>query len=498
MTSEDAAPRRFKPLPIAIGLGAALLFALVDSPLHHQAEMGSRPAMAAAVAALMAIWWLTEAIPIYWTACLPVVLFPLLGVFGGVGGGGLAAGIAASVSPYFDPYIFLFAGGMAIAAAMQQWHLHRRIALGIMQRIGTDPRRLLAGVLAATAFISLWITNTATATMMMPIGVALIAQLELRSGARLRHYGMAIMLAIAYGSNLGGIGTKIGTAPNGQFAGFLERAGRSVSFVQFLLVGLPFVLVLLPVVWALLWKLGRRDSLAGDAHEVVQRELAALGQVQRPERIVAGVFLAAAACWIASKPIVDALAPALLPWKLGTAHVEGGIAMAAALLLLAWPHRGRQVLEVRALGTVPWETLLLLGGGFAMAAGIQQSGLSGWMGAQLSGIASLPPLAQIVLAAVATVALSAVASNTATIAVMLPVLKDAAAPEMMTSVLFAATIAASCDFALPAGTPPNAIVFGSGYVRIPTMARIGLQLDLIAALVAALWCWAVVPFVLGR
>ena len=498
MTSEDAAPRRFKPLPIAIGLGAALLFALVDSPLHHQAEMGSRPAMAAAVAALMAIWWLTEAIPIYWTACLPVVLFPLLGVFGGVGGGGLAAGIAASVSPYFDPYIFLFAGGMAIAAAMQQWHLHRRIALGIMQRIGTDPRRLLAGVLAATAFISLWITNTATATMMMPIGVALIAQLELRSGARLRHYGMAIMLAIAYGSNLGGIGTKIGTAPNGQFAGFLERAGRSVSFVQFLLVGLPFVLVLLPVVWALLWKLGRRDSLAGDAHEVVQRELAALGQVQRPERIVAVVFLAAAACWIASKPIVDALAPALLPWKLGTAHVEGGIAMAAALVLLALPHRGRQVLEVRALGTVPWETLLLLGGGFAMAAGIQQSGLSGWMGAQLAGIASLPPLAQIVIAAVATVALSAVASNTATIAVMLPVLKDAAAPEMMTSVLFAATIAASCDFALPAGTPPNAIVFGSGYVRIPTMARIGLQLDLVAALVAALWCWAVVPFVLGR
>ncbi len=186
------------------------------------------------------------------------------------------------------------------------------------------------------------------------------------------------------------------------------------------------------------------------------------------------------------------------PWRLGTAHVEGGIAMAAALLLLCWPHRGRRVLELRALRTVPWETLLLLGGGFAMAAGIQQSGLSGWMGAQLAGIATLPPLAQIVLAAVATVALSAVASNTATIAVMLPVLKDAAAPEVMTSVLFAATIAASCDFALPAGTPPNAIVFGSGYVRIPVMARIGVQLDLVAALVAALWCWAVVPLVLGR
>ncbi len=309
---------------------------------------------------------------------------------------------------------------------------------------------------------------------------------------------MAIMLAIAYGSNLGGVGTKIGTAPNGQFAGFLERMGKSVSFMQFLLVGLPFLLLMLPLVWAMLWRLGRKDGLTGDAREVVQRELAALGAVKRPERIVAGVFLAAAALWIVSKPIVDALQPSFPSFKLGTAHVEGAVAMAAALLLLVWRFRGRQVLEVKALGTVPWETLLLLGGGFAMAAGIQQSGLSAWMGGQLSGIATLPPLAQIVLAAVATVALSAVASNTATIAVMLPVLKDAVAPEMLTSVLFAATIAASCDFALPAGTPPNAIVFGSGYVRIPTMARIGVQLDLVAALVAALWCWAVVPFVLGR
>lgn len=494
MIVEATAPARFKPLPIAIGLGAALLLALVDSPLHHQPGMGSRPAMAAAVAALMAIWWLTEAIPIYWTACLPIALFPLLGVFGP----GTLAGFGAAISPYLDPYIFLFAGGMAVAAAMQQWNLHRRLALGIMDRIGTDPRRLLAGVLAATAFISLWITNTATATMMMPIGVALIAQLEARSGHRLRHYGMAIMLAIAYGSNLGGIGTKIGTAPNGQFAGFLERLGKSVSFVEFLLVGLPFVLALLPLVWWMLWSLGRKDGLAGDAREVVHRELVALGAVQRPERIVAGVFLAAAALWIASKPIVEALAPLLPDFKLGTAHVEGAIAMAAALLLLCFRFRGRQILEVQALGKVPWETLLLLGGGFAMASGIQQSGLSAWMGAQLAGIATLPPLAQIVLAAVATVALSAVASNTATIAVMLPVLKDAVAPEMMTSVLFAATIAASCDFALPAGTPPNAIVFGSGYVRIPVMARIGVQLDLAAALVAALWCWAVVPYVLGR
>lgn len=483
---------RLKPWAIGVGFAIAALLALVDSPLHHQAGVGSRPAFAAAIAGLMAFWWLTEAAPIYWTACVPLVAYPLFGVFGD----GFSKNVQATAAPYFDPYIFLFAGGMAIAAAMQQWNLHRRIALGIMRGIGTDPRRLLAGVLVATAFISLWITNTATATMMVPIGIALIAQLESRTGGRLRWYGMAVMLAIAYGSNLGGIGTKIGTAPNGQFAGFLERIGQPISFIQFSLVGLPFVLLMLPVAWAMLWRIGRRDRLAGDAREVVASELKALGEIATPEKIVAATFFAAAALWIASQPLTTILAPLATGFRLRTAHIEGAVAMLAAVALLCWPYGGRRILEPRSLATVPWETLLLLGGGFAMAAGIQESGLSAFLGAQLSAIADFPPLGQIVLASLATVALSAVASNSAAIAVMLVVLKDAASPDAMTSVLFAATIASSCDFALPAGTPPNAIVFGSGYVRIPVMARLGAGLDLIAALLCALWCWAVVPRVL--
>jgi sodium-dependent dicarboxylate transporter 2/3/5 len=312
---------------------------------------------------------------------------------------------------------------------------------------------------------------------------------------------MAIMLAIAYGSNLGGVGTKIGTAPNGQFAGFLERMGEPISFLDFSLVGLPFVLLLLPIVWAALWRLGRRDSLVGDAREVVTAELRALGAPARAEKIVGGAFLVAAALWIASQPLTAELAPAFERlgaggFRLRSAHLEGAVAMLVALALLAWPVGRRRVLEPRALAAVPWETLLLLGGGFAMAAGIQESGLSKYLGQQLSVIAGFPPLGQVLLASVATVALSAVASNTATIAVMLVVLRDAAAPEVLTPVLFAATIASSCDFALPAGTPPNAIVFGSGYVRIPVMARLGAVLDLVAALVCALWCWAVVPLVL--
>lgn len=475
------------------GLLAFFLLAFLDTPLRHDPEFGARPAFAAAGASLMAIWWLTEALPIYVTACVPLVLFPLTGVFGD----GTGANVRQSVMPYLDPYIFLFAGGMAIAAAMQQWNLHRRIALGIMDRIGSDPRRLLAGTLAATAFISMWISNTATAAMMMPIGLAVVLQVEDQRGAgRLKHYGMAIMLAIAYGANVGGIGTKIGTAPNAQFSGFMERIGIEISFLQFLVVGLPFVAVFLPLVWWMLWRIGRQEGLEGEiGAEVVRGELAKLGAVKRQERIVLGVFLVTAGLWIAGKLLTELL-KARVPFAITSAHVEGGIAMLAALVLLLWRTRGRQVLGFRALAAVPWETLLLLGGGFAMAAAIQKSGLSAWLGGQLVALRGVPPFAQVLLSSLAVVGLSAVATNTATIAVMLVVLKDAVAPDIMATTLFAATIAASCDFALPVGTPPNAIVFGSGYVSIPRMARTGVVLDLLAAFVAAVWCWLVVRLVL--
>lgn len=479
------------PLGLAVFLGLAFL----DSPLRHHATHGSAPAFAAAICALMAIWWLTEAVPIYWTACLPLLLFPLFSV----PSPSLVDNLIKLLRAYLDPYIFLFAGGMAIAAAMQQWDLHRRIALSIMNAIGTDGRRLLAGLLAATAFVSLWITNTATAAMMLPIGMALIAQLEAqRGGKRLSHYGMAIMLAIAYGSNVGGIGTKIGTAPNGQFAGFMERLGQPVSFLQFLAVGLPFVLILLPIVWWMLWRLGRRDDLSGTVgKDVVGAELSKLGAVKKAEKIVLVVFIATAMLWVVGRELSSTLSSRLGGVKLTAAHVEGGVAVLAAIVLFLWRTGGRRILAPRSLRTVPWETLLLLGGGFAMAAGVQDSGLSGWLGEQLRFVRDLSPFGQVVVSAVATVALSAVASNTATIAVMLVVLKDAVSPEGLTQVLFAATLASSCDFALPAGTPPNAIVFGSGYVRIPIMARLGVVLDLLAALLAAGWCWLVVRWVMG-
>ena len=475
------------PIAFALLLG-------IDGPLHHLPGLGARPALAAAVAALMAIWWLTEALPIHWTACVPLVVYPWSRVFAP----GFAGNLGRTVLPYFDAYIFLFLGGMCIAAAKQQWNLHRRIALVIMRAIGTDPRRLLLGILAATAFVSLWISNTATAAMMVPIAISLIAQLEASCGGRrLVAYGASMMLAVAYGSNLGGIGTKIGTAPNAQFAGFMYQRGVEISFLDYMAVGMPFVVLFLPVVWLVLWRSGRSDAPDATAGQnALVAEIARMGRMQRAEWVVLAAFLSAAALWIAGRPITNWLAPRVTLVAVSSARVEAAIAMTAALVLMLVRVRGRPVLEPRSLRLVHLETLVLLGGSLAMAAAIEASGLSSWLGGQLAAVRGNPAWLQLLVVSATTVALSAVASNVATIAVMLPVIEASVSPELAATALFTATIAASCDFALPAGTPPNAIVFASGYVSVPRMARIGVLLDAGAALLVPLVCALLVSRIL--
>ena len=479
---------------IALVAGPLAFAALLgqDSPLSAWGEYGARPALAAGLTLWMAIWWISEAVPIQWTACLPLVVLPLSSVYGA----GFVANLVGALAPYFDPYIFLFLGGMGIAAAMQQWNLHRRIALAVMRVVGTDPRRLLFGLLVATAGVSLWISNTATAAMMFPIGLAVIAEFERETGRRLVHYGAALMLAVAYGSNIGGIGTKIGTVPSALLAGFLAQRGNDVSFLEFMAIGLPFVALLLPVAWLVLWRVGRADAPGPEVGRIaLAREGARLGRLQRGEQVVGAVFLAAATLWILGKPITDALRARGFE-GLATAKVEASIAMLASLLLVLWRVGGRPALAPASLRFIQWETLVLLGGGFSLAAAIETSGLSHWMGAQLAALSGSAPLVQITAASFTTVTLSAFASNAATVAVLLPVLASSVSPEHLSSVLFAATFAASCDFALPAGTPPNAIVFGSGYLTIPVMVRTGVPLDAAAALLAALWCWIAVPLFL--
>jgi solute carrier family 13 (sodium-dependent dicarboxylate transporter), member 2/3/5 len=300
------------------------------------------------------------------------------------------------------------------------------------------------------------------------------------------------MLAVAYGANLGGMGTKLGTPANSVFAGFVARKlGHEVGFLEFLAVGLPAVLLLLPLAWVLLWRVGRADApRAAQGTQAVVSQLAALGPPGRAERTVGALFAAAALLWILGDPLRALLAPKVAAlgggFALQAKHYEAAVAMAAALTALAL---GR--LPLAALRRVPWDTLLLLGGGFALAAGIEGSGLSIWLSGHLGGLAALPLGTQLLAAAGSTILLSALASNTATVNVMLNVVPGSL------PVLAVTTLASSCDFALPAGTPPNAIVFGSGYVHLPTMMRVGLLLDGLCALVLTLYGLTWVRFVLG-
>lgn len=488
MAAEEKGVLVWRRIGLVLGPAVFALIAFVPSALHRIPGFGQRPAYAAAVASLMAIWWFTEALPIAVTAALPLVLFPLFGVFGR----GPAGDALRAAEPFVDAYIFLFMGGMTLGAAMEQWGLHRRVALHIMRAIGTEPRRLLLGMLVATAAVSMWISNTATAVMMMPIGMALLAQLEAaHDGRRLGDFGASLMLSIAYAANVGGIGTKIGTGTNSIFVGFLsEKLDYDMSFLRYVAVGLPFVVLFIPIVWWVLW-LNAKGDLPADTRgrEVLERELRALGGWSLRERVVAAVFLLAALLWISG----DLLRPLVAPWvaqvftgfKLQGKHYEASVAMSAAFVLVA-----SRTVSFAQLRKVPWSTLVLLGGSFAMAAGIEGGGLSKFLTAQLEPVARLPLLAQLGLASAATIALSAVASNTATVNVFLNVL-----PKSL-PVLSACAIAASCDFALPAGTPPNAIVFGSGYVRLPQMMRTGILLDVIAAVLITAYAFFYLPFVL--
>lgn len=469
---------------VAGPLLAALVYAL-PSGLHELPGLASRPAAAAAVALWMAVWWFSEAVPIGLTACLPLALYPALVV----APGGRAESLTLAAAGFTDAYIFLFFGGMTIGAAMEQWRLHRRIALNIMRLVGTEPRRLLLGVLIAAEAVSLWISNTATAVMMVPIGVALVTELEAREGKRLAGYGAALMLAVAYGANVGGIGTKIGTPTNSIFAGFAtDRLGVELSFLTFMAVGLPFVALFTPVIWWLLWRLARRDALGrGQAGEVIDRELAALGPMSKQEKAVTLVFTAAALLWIFTDVVRPLLAP-LVPegFRFAGKHYEASVALLAALTLALW---GK--VSLAQLRRVRWDALLLLGGSFALASGLEASGLSTWVGGKIQGLSELPLLGQYALTAGATVILSAIASNTATLNVMLNLLPRSL-PLLATSAM-----AASCDFALPAGTPPNAIVFGSGRVRLPVMMKTGVVLDALAVLLLSVWGVLGVRLILG-
>ena len=428
-----------------------------------------------AVTLWIAVWWITEAIPIEMTSLLPIVLFPLTG----------ALGIRDTTSSFGHPYIFLYVGGFILAMAIERWNLHRRIALKIIQLIGTNIKRIILGFMVATAFLSMWISNTATSVMMLPIGLAIISQLKDNPETvenETTIFGKALMLAIAYSASIGGVATLIGTPPNLVLAGIIkELYNVEITFSQWIVLGLPISLILLFICWKYLTDFAfsfKQKSFPGGRAEI-NRQVKNLGPISYEEKMVLGVFILTAFAWISRSFLLTKILPGI---------DDTIIAVSAAFLLFLIPasrEKRRALLTWNEAVKLPWGILLLFGGGLALAQGFTSTGLAEWIGNKMNLLSALPLIFLLLILVAAVNFLTEITSNIATTAMMLPILAPMALsmdvhPYIL---MIGATIAASCAFMLPVATPPNAVVFGSGYLRIPDMVRVGIWLNVISILV---------------
>lgn len=470
-------PKQGLPKSQVIGLLLGAAFLLVTLLVPAPETMGPKAWAALGMMLMMATWWSTEAIPIPATSLLPIVLIPALGL----------GSISQATSPYANPIIFLFLGGFTLGLAMQKWNLHRRIALLTLRAMGDKPKRQIAGFMLATAFLSMWVSNTATAIMMLPIGLSVIDMMDDSNPDGVRRYATALLLAIAYSASVGGIATLIGTPPNALLAAYLsENQGISVGFAQWMLLGVPVTVVMLTLTW---WWLTRKDfgiEGAQESGQMIRDELAALGPMSKGEKLVALVFVVTASLWI-FRPL---LSGSIAPWLSDT-----GIAIAAAIAMFLIPVSTRDrtfVLDWDSANRLPWGVLLLFGGGLAMAGVISSSGLAEWIAESMGVAGTLPVLVMMILVAGVIIFLTEVTSNTATAAAFLPLLGALAMSQDVSPVLLTvqAAIAASCAFMMPVATPPNAIVFSSGHMKISDMIRAGFALNIMGIVVVTLITYA--------
>ncbi len=491
---------------VGFWLGLVLFALLLSGP----APEGMPPAAQrmAATVVLMGCWWVGESLPLGVTALVPLVAYPMLKIMP-----------SKEVAPnYTNHYVFLLLGGFFIALAMQRWNLHTRIALAIIRLVGASARRLVLGFMLATGFLSMWISNSASAMMMMPIGLGLVIKIEEMqdnaSGRTAVNFGACMMLGIAYAANIGGVGTLVGTFPNLVFAGMFKEhfpGAPEITFVEWLKVGLPFAAMFIPVMWACMvfGVLPVRGRVIKDADAIIRGEIAKLGKMCRGEALVLAVFVTTALLWIFRAKIeVGGL---VIPgWTnlLGLVEEVDGkdisfvhdatIAMAMGILCFIIPvdrKNGVSLLAWDDAKKAPWDIVLLFGGGFAIAAGFEHSGLTEWIGMHLGGLRGVP--IPIIIAAIALLMtfLTEATSNTSTTTMMLPVLAATAGALNVNPLLLMlpATICASCAFMLPIATPPNAIVFASGRVSLVQMGKTGFLLNLATVLfvTAFIYFWVV-------
>jgi len=436
--------------------------------------------MTASVGILMAVWWATEAVPIAVTALLPIVVFPLLGI----------ASIQDTTAPYANKVIYLFLGGFIVAFAMQRWNLHRRIALAVLQHVGGNGRSLVGGFMLASAVISMWVMNTSTTMMLLPIAVSIIGVIHKTVGglddAAKEDFQYSLLLGVAYGATIGGMATLVGTAPNAMLAAFMQETyGTEIDFSSWMLVGLPLSAMLLPFAWVVLtrvaFKVNFKTSVEGKA--VLRRMKEELGAITVPEIRVAIVFVLMAATWV--------LRPLLVKLPGLSALDDSGIAMAGGIALFLIPSGDKSdpiLLRWTYAERLPWSVLILFGGGLTLAGAVTRTGLAEWLGGSLQTIGALPLFALVILAATMIIFLTELTSNIATTATFLPVVGAIAIESGYDPIVLAVpvTFAASCAFMLPVATPPNAIVFGSGMLTIPKMVRAGMMLNMVGIVLVSL------------
>jgi len=445
----------------------------------------------AAVGLWMATWWATEAIPVPVTALIPLILFDPLGIFS----------ISEAAAPYANPTIYLYLGGFIMALTLERWNLHRRIALAIVSKTGTDGRRLIGGFMFVCAILSMWMTNTSTTMMLLPIVLSVSVVIrdnvpDLSEKTR-NDFQIAMLLGLAYSASIGGLATLIGTPPNALLMGFMaDNYGIEISFARWMLVGVPVSFVMLPIAWIALTRfLFPCDIPASSAVKNHLRELRnELGPMTTAEKRVATVFACLIASWMFRQPVTGALGI--------TGVSDTGIVIAAAVLLFLLPSgdakRPRLMIWEDVI-RLPWGVLVLFGGGLSLAAAVAQSGLALWLGEQLAPLSAWGTAVLVVAAVALVIFLTELTSNLATTATLLPVMGaiaiQAGVPPIVLTVPI--TIAASCAFMLPVATPPNAIVFSTGAISIPQMVKAGVFLNLIGIVIVSIAALVLAPNLLS-
>ncbi|WP_218221599.1 DASS family sodium-coupled anion symporter [Nesterenkonia sp. Act20] len=502
-----------------VGLVGGVVLALLVY-LVMPGDLEVWPRLTAATAVLMAIWWMTEAIPIPATALLPLIIFPLLVPSGDFGSAEEAVG-GVSVddvgASYGNNIIFLFMGGFMLALAMQRWNLHRRIALLTLRAMGSKPANLIAGFMIATGFLSMWVSNTATAVMMLPIGVSVLmlvnkiikgedpetaksAGEDETNNALKSNFGTALMLGIAYAASVGSLGTIIGTPPNALLVGHMaENHDLTIGFGQWMLVGVPISVVMLIITWVMLTKVLFKpeiDDIPGGG-DLIRDELRKLGPMGAGEMRVLIIFILAALSWVSIPLISTNLLGMEDPFI-----SDAGIAMVVGLLLFLLPGgaaKGVRLLDWEYAAKLPWGVLLLFGGGLALSGQFSDSGLSTWLGEQVEGLAGIPVWVLVLVATVGILLLTEMTSNTATAATFLPVASGVALGTGLDPLILAAPVAlaATCAFMLPVATPPNAIAYGSGYVTIGQMIKGGIWLNVAGVICITIVSMTILVWVFG-